>query len=95
MHTCDGFNIYYHLVVHKVHKMTILFIYTVFKGMVIMDSIKSMEVLERIAIISKLCTVENCTSIEKDIVLSLINELAEVGVKYLIDNNQLKENFYN
>lgn len=45
--------------------MIMLFINTVFKGVVIMDSIKVMEVVERIAITSKLCTVENCTSIEK------------------------------
>ncbi len=36
-----------------------------------MDNIKSMKSLEIIALISKLCTIGNCTSIEKDILLSL------------------------
>ncbi len=88
MHTCDGFNIYYHLGVHKNHK-AILFIHTVFfKGMIMTDNIKSMEALERIALIAKVGSFDSFTSQEKDIVLSLIFELADNARVDLLEKNK-------
>lgn len=52
------------------------------------DNIKSMEALERIALIAKVGSFDFFTSQEKDIVLSLIFELADNARVDLLEKNK-------
>lgn len=53
-----------------------------------MSNINSMEALERIALIAKVGSFDSFTSEEKDIVLSLIFELAENARVDLLEKNK-------
>ncbi|HDU8634584.1 TPA: hypothetical protein RG702_003768, partial [Proteus mirabilis] len=52
------------------------------------DNIKSMEAFERIALIAKVGSFDSFTSQEKDIVLSLIFELADNARVDLLEKNK-------
>lgn len=53
-----------------------------------MSNINSMEALERIALVAKVGSFDSFTSAEKDIVLSLIFELAENARVDLLEKNK-------
>lgn len=53
-----------------------------------MSNINSMEALERIALVAKVGSFDSFTSEEKDIVLSLIFELAENARVDLLEKNK-------
>lgn len=56
--------------------------------MIMMVNINSMEALERIALMAKVGSFDSFTSTEKDIVLSLIFELAENARVDLLEKNK-------